>query len=216
MSRRTLRSPDDGGGKHLWNVGKLLPDYTAQQPRRQPSSWLNSFSPIIKNGSSSTVDVYEAGWNLHKDAELVNHPVPVEMYRNSHPAKGTQKGWLTLSSGATLPDPAAVTVAKERREGVGWTTQQRKGIWRHQRRKLRWKVRSSHLPPLFTIEEHFWWGESSELRWTNAEGKRHVVLLCDVTGLGWGFLNSASVTEALKYARLSNWFIHTDTLISLP
>jgi hypothetical protein len=30
--------PDDGGSKHLWNVGKLLPDYTAQQPRRQPSS----------------------------------------------------------------------------------------------------------------------------------------------------------------------------------
>jgi hypothetical protein len=26
------------GNKHLWNVDKLLPDYTAQQPRRQPSS----------------------------------------------------------------------------------------------------------------------------------------------------------------------------------
>jgi hypothetical protein len=26
---------DVGGCKHLWNVGKLLPDYTAQQPRRQ-------------------------------------------------------------------------------------------------------------------------------------------------------------------------------------
>jgi hypothetical protein len=22
--------PDDGGSKHLWNVGKLAPDYTAQ------------------------------------------------------------------------------------------------------------------------------------------------------------------------------------------
>jgi hypothetical protein len=22
--------PDDGGSKHLWNVGKLLPDYTAR------------------------------------------------------------------------------------------------------------------------------------------------------------------------------------------
>jgi hypothetical protein len=30
--------PDDGGSKHLWNVGKLLPDYTAQHPRRQLSS----------------------------------------------------------------------------------------------------------------------------------------------------------------------------------
>jgi hypothetical protein len=28
---------NDGGSKHLSNVGKLLPDYTAQQPRRQPS-----------------------------------------------------------------------------------------------------------------------------------------------------------------------------------
>jgi hypothetical protein len=30
--------PDDGGSKGLWNVGKRLPDYTAQHPRRQPSS----------------------------------------------------------------------------------------------------------------------------------------------------------------------------------
>jgi hypothetical protein len=30
--------PDGGGSKDLWNVGKLLPDYTAQQSRRQPSS----------------------------------------------------------------------------------------------------------------------------------------------------------------------------------
>jgi hypothetical protein len=29
--------PDDGGSKDLWNVGKLLPDYTALQPRTQPS-----------------------------------------------------------------------------------------------------------------------------------------------------------------------------------
>jgi hypothetical protein len=26
------RRPDDGGSKHLWNVSKLLPDYTAQLP----------------------------------------------------------------------------------------------------------------------------------------------------------------------------------------
>jgi hypothetical protein len=28
--------PDDGGSKHLWNVSNLLPNYTAQQPRKQP------------------------------------------------------------------------------------------------------------------------------------------------------------------------------------
>jgi hypothetical protein len=31
--------PDDGDSKHLRNVGKLLPDYRTQQPRRQPSSY---------------------------------------------------------------------------------------------------------------------------------------------------------------------------------
>jgi hypothetical protein len=30
--------PDDVGSKHRWNIGKILPGYTAQQPRRQPSS----------------------------------------------------------------------------------------------------------------------------------------------------------------------------------
>jgi hypothetical protein len=31
--------PDDGGCKDLWNGGKLLPDYTTLQPKRQPSSY---------------------------------------------------------------------------------------------------------------------------------------------------------------------------------
>jgi hypothetical protein len=39
--------PDDGGSKDLWNVGKLLPDYTALQPRRQPSSNSPSWEPQI-------------------------------------------------------------------------------------------------------------------------------------------------------------------------
>jgi hypothetical protein len=37
ITRAMTHRPDDGGSKHLWNVGKLLPDNTAQQPRRQPS-----------------------------------------------------------------------------------------------------------------------------------------------------------------------------------
>jgi hypothetical protein len=32
-------SPDDEGSKHLWNVGKILVDYTAQLPGRQSSSY---------------------------------------------------------------------------------------------------------------------------------------------------------------------------------
>jgi hypothetical protein len=39
--------PDNGGSKHLWNVGKLLPDYTAQQTRRQPSSYSPPWEPQI-------------------------------------------------------------------------------------------------------------------------------------------------------------------------
>jgi hypothetical protein len=33
--------------KHLWNFCKLLPDYTAQQPRRQPSSYSPQWEPQI-------------------------------------------------------------------------------------------------------------------------------------------------------------------------
>jgi hypothetical protein len=36
-----------GGSKHLWNDGKLLPDYTAQQPSRQPCSYSPPREPEI-------------------------------------------------------------------------------------------------------------------------------------------------------------------------
>jgi hypothetical protein len=39
--------PDDGGRKDLWNVGKLLLDYTALQPTRQPSSYSPPWEPQI-------------------------------------------------------------------------------------------------------------------------------------------------------------------------
>jgi hypothetical protein len=39
--------PNDGGSKHLWNIGKLLPDYMVLQPRRQPSSYLPHWEPEI-------------------------------------------------------------------------------------------------------------------------------------------------------------------------
>jgi hypothetical protein len=35
---RATHCPDDGSSKYLWNAGKLLPDYTALHPRRQPFS----------------------------------------------------------------------------------------------------------------------------------------------------------------------------------
>jgi hypothetical protein len=43
----TTHRPDDGGSKYLWNVGKLLPDYTALQPRRHPSSYSPPREPEI-------------------------------------------------------------------------------------------------------------------------------------------------------------------------
>jgi hypothetical protein len=36
------------GSKHLWNVGRFLPDYMAQHPRRQ-SSYLPSLEPETKD-----------------------------------------------------------------------------------------------------------------------------------------------------------------------
>jgi hypothetical protein len=36
--------PDDGGSKHLWNIGQFLRDYTAQQQRRRSSSHIKHFT----------------------------------------------------------------------------------------------------------------------------------------------------------------------------
>jgi hypothetical protein len=58
---------DDEGSKHLRNVGKLLPDYTAQQPRRQPSSkyyLLRTFS-VYQNRNQNSFSYFEneaCGW----------------------------------------------------------------------------------------------------------------------------------------------------------
>jgi hypothetical protein len=35
---RLIHRPDNGSSKYLWNVGKFIPDYMAQHPRRQSSS----------------------------------------------------------------------------------------------------------------------------------------------------------------------------------
>jgi hypothetical protein len=45
--------PDDEGSKHLWNVGKLLPDYKVQIPEDSQSSsysppWEPEISPVLK------------------------------------------------------------------------------------------------------------------------------------------------------------------------
>jgi hypothetical protein len=44
---RTSYCPDYRHSEHFWNVGKLLPDHTAEQPRRQASSYLPPWEPEI-------------------------------------------------------------------------------------------------------------------------------------------------------------------------
>jgi hypothetical protein len=39
--------PSTTSSKHLWNAGQLLPYYTAQHPRRQPSSYSSPWEPEI-------------------------------------------------------------------------------------------------------------------------------------------------------------------------
>jgi hypothetical protein len=43
----SVARPDNGGSKVFWNAGKLTPDYTALQPRRQPSAYQPSWEPQI-------------------------------------------------------------------------------------------------------------------------------------------------------------------------
>jgi hypothetical protein len=39
LAASVIRVMDDGGSRHPWNIGKRLPDYTAQHPRTQTSSY---------------------------------------------------------------------------------------------------------------------------------------------------------------------------------
>jgi hypothetical protein len=70
---RAMSRPDDGGSKDLRNVGKLLPDYTAQQPRRQTSSIhvLYAFTRMTLTGNR----VIHEGWGkgVGKYAEIRIH-----------------------------------------------------------------------------------------------------------------------------------------------
>jgi hypothetical protein len=75
-------NPDDGGSKHLWNVGKFLPDYTEQQPRRWSSSYWPPWEPEISqilfiyglfndvvNSSVQPVLCLIIGWSVNNESE---------------------------------------------------------------------------------------------------------------------------------------------------
>jgi hypothetical protein len=57
---RLTHLPDDGGSKDLWNAGKLLPHYTALQPRRQPYSYSPPWEPQIL-----LLYLYNRFWSLN-------------------------------------------------------------------------------------------------------------------------------------------------------
>jgi hypothetical protein len=78
--RTSRASPDEGSSRYLWNVGKLLPDYSALQPRRQSSSYslpwehpilqitnvyVGSRRPYTGNTMSEIRDDFQA--RFHKD-----------------------------------------------------------------------------------------------------------------------------------------------------
>jgi hypothetical protein len=66
--------PDDGGSKDLWNVGKLLPDYTALQPRREPSSGDIALMMEAERTSETLVNIYQTTWRYNpEDSHLRTH-----------------------------------------------------------------------------------------------------------------------------------------------
>jgi hypothetical protein len=69
---------DDGGSKDILNVGKILPDYTALQLRRQPSSYSPPWEPQIMLSSSLFSGVMCLFWPIfffHSPYTLSAHSV---------------------------------------------------------------------------------------------------------------------------------------------
>jgi hypothetical protein len=69
--------PDDGGSKDLWNVGKLLPDYTALQPRRQPSSYSPPWEPqiLLRSSVKSYEGFLKPGLSCSRFESVTDHEV---------------------------------------------------------------------------------------------------------------------------------------------
>jgi hypothetical protein len=67
---RPLNRPDDGGSTDLWNVGKLIPVYTALQPRRQPSSYSPPWEPHVVLNWTAVIYFFKSvsGYLLHRQS----------------------------------------------------------------------------------------------------------------------------------------------------
>jgi hypothetical protein len=57
--------PDDGGSKHLWNVGKLLPDYMAQHLRRVIFRPINVSIRVLQTSYPTNERTYRSHSSSH-------------------------------------------------------------------------------------------------------------------------------------------------------
>jgi hypothetical protein len=87
--------PGDGGSKDLWNVGKLLPDFTALQSRRQPSSYSPPWEPQFLDFCCIAV-LYQVPTQINRKKHI---HVPSEIWTHCwHPgeSKTTWSPWLAV------------------------------------------------------------------------------------------------------------------------
>jgi hypothetical protein len=71
--------PDDEGSVHLWNIGKLLPDYIMQHPRKQPYLFCSDLISIIDNIKFSMVWDYKHIYKSFKKLFPFHLKVPITM-----------------------------------------------------------------------------------------------------------------------------------------
>jgi hypothetical protein len=71
--RKHYHSPDDCGSKELWNVGKFIRDYKAQQSRRQPNNPVFCMLCVQDLEETATVDKITAVSHHCADVTLSWH-----------------------------------------------------------------------------------------------------------------------------------------------
>jgi hypothetical protein len=88
-ARGFIHRPDDGGSTDLWNVGKLVPVYTALQPRRQPSSTSSMFGcrrskydlpySLASSGRVFNSTYYDGIYTLINPTSFKQWPMPIKI-----------------------------------------------------------------------------------------------------------------------------------------
>jgi hypothetical protein len=79
-----LYNSDDGGSKDLWNLGKLLSEYRALQPRRQPSLYSPPWEPQILLILFSKNLTYRDSW--HSSSKSHVHFPLLTSFQKIHPS----------------------------------------------------------------------------------------------------------------------------------